>query len=209
MKVFEIFLDLELKRKNNAFALKCIKESVDDNILPLISEAKTTKEALNTLERSFVVRWSIEVVEEAREEHIDAHEPHCAQPQVDENLVIPTTKLADDNMMIPATKLADENLVILAIELVDENLMNPTTKLTDESLVNRATELVDDSEAAIEAINAMVNTTINIVDVKFDEECLANDEWLQVMQKKHHIDMMLFSEKIPLESVEDNLFVAT
>lgn len=37
------FLDLEVKRKNDAFALKCIKEFVDDNILPLISEAKTAK----------------------------------------------------------------------------------------------------------------------------------------------------------------------
>jgi len=30
-----------------------------------------------------------------------------------------------------------------------------------------------------------------------------------MMQQKHHIDMMLFGEKIPLEIVEDNLFVAT
>jgi len=39
-----------------------------------------------------------------------------------------------------------------------------------------------------------VNQAINIADVKFDEENLANDEWLQVMQQKHHIDTMLFGE---------------
>ena len=57
----------------------------------------------------------------------------------------------------------------------------------------------------------MVNPTINIVDVNFDEELLVNDKWLQVMQQKHHIGMMLFGEIIPLEfenQVEDNLFAA-
>jgi len=43
--MFEILLDLEVKRKNDAFALKCIKESINDIILLLISEAKTAKEA--------------------------------------------------------------------------------------------------------------------------------------------------------------------
>lgn len=49
----------------------------------------------------------------------------------------------------------------------------------------------------------MVNTSINISDVTFDEELLGKDEWLQVMQQKHHIDMMLFGE-----TVEGNLFAA-
>lgn len=93
----------------------------------LISKFKTTKEAWNTLERSFGVRGSTEVedeggpiasnlqrdvkfveshyaqpqvddvceeVVEAREEQVDAHEPQCAQPQVDEDLVNPTREFS-------------------------------------------------------------------------------------------------------------------
>jgi len=82
-----------------------------------------------------------------------------------------------------------------------EGLMNPTTELADESLVNLTTELVEDNETAIGAVYAKVNEAINIANVKFDEDNLANDEWLQVMQQKHHIDMMLFGE-----AVEDNMF---
>ena len=59
--MFEIFLDLEIKRQKDAYALRCIKESVDDSILPLISDAKTAKEAWDTLERCFGTRGSIEV----------------------------------------------------------------------------------------------------------------------------------------------------
>lgn len=80
------------------------------------------------------------------------------------------------------------------------------------NLVSPATKLADDSETAIGAFNVMVNPTINIVDVKFDEELLAKYEWLQLMQQKHDIDMMLFSEKKPLESetqVEDTLFAVS
>lgn len=44
--------------------MKCIKESVDENILPLISYVKTSKEAWDTLERSFGVSGSIEVEDE-------------------------------------------------------------------------------------------------------------------------------------------------
>ena len=114
--------------------------------------------------------------------------------------------------MILATKLADEGLVNPTTELVDECLVNLATQLTDESLLNRAMELAEDNEIAIGEINAMMNPTINIVDVNFDEELLANGEWLQIMQQKHHIDMMLFGEITPLESAnqeEDNLFAAT
>jgi len=60
--MYEYFLkELEVKRQNNVFALKFIKESLDENILPLISYAKTTKEAWDTLERIFGVRGCIEV----------------------------------------------------------------------------------------------------------------------------------------------------
>ena len=77
--------------------------------------------------------------------------------------------------------------------------------------MNPTIELVDDSEALIELVNAMVNPTINIVDVNFDEDLLTNDEWLQIMQQKHHIDMM-FGEIIPLEAenqMEDNMSATT
>jgi len=46
----------------------------------------------------------------------------------------------------------------------------------------------------------MVNPTIKITDVNFDEELFANDEWLQVIQHKDHIDITLFGEIIPLET---------
>lgn len=94
-------------------------------------------------------------------------------------------------MVNPITELANDDLVILTTELADENLVNPTT------------ELGEDNETAITTINAMMNSTINILDLKFDEESLANDEWLQVMQQKHHIDMMIFGEV-----VEDELFAS-
>lgn len=57
----------------------------------------------------------------------------------------------------------------------------------------------------------MMNPTINIVDANFDEDVLTKYEWLQMIQQKHHIDMMLFGEIIPLEyenQVEDNMPVA-
>lgn len=116
-EMFEIFLDLEVKRKNDAFALICIKEYMDDNIFPLISDAKTTKEAWDTLERSFGVRGRIEVEDEGGSIAADVHwdeklvEYHYARLQVDEYLVNLATKLANENLVILATKLADEILV--------------------------------------------------------------------------------------------------
>jgi len=111
---------------------------------------------------------------------------------VDENLVILAAKLAhDNNMMISATKL------------VDESLMNRATEFANENLVNPAIELVHDGETAIRVVNDMVNLAINITDVKFDEELLANDEWLEGMQQKHYIDMMLLGE------IEEDNLVAT
>jgi len=86
--------------------------------------------------------------------------------------------------VIAATELADEYMMNLAIELVDDNLLNPTIELDDESLVKLTRELADDNETANGAINAMINPVINIFDVNFDEELLANDELLQVMQHK-------------------------
>lgn len=86
----------------------------------------------------------------------------------------------------PATELADEDLKIPVIEIADEVLMIPATKLADE----------------------MVNPMINMDDVNFDNEILANNDCLQMMQQKYDIDMMLFGEIIPLQLVEDNLFAA-
>ena len=61
-EIFEAYLkELEANKKNNAFTLKCVNECVDDNILPLIVDANTTKEYWDTLERSFGVRGSIQV----------------------------------------------------------------------------------------------------------------------------------------------------
>jgi len=76
-------------------------------------------------------------------------------------------------------------------------------------LVNPTTEIVEDSVVSIGAVNAMV--AIQFADVKFDEDLLPHDILLQTMKKKNDIDMMLFREKIPLESeikVEDNLFTS-
>ena len=90
--MFEIFLDMEIKRKKDAYALRCIKESVDESILPLISDAKTAKEAWDTLERYFGTRGSIEAKGSFEDEGgsvtIDLQrneefvETHCAQSQV-------------------------------------------------------------------------------------------------------------------------------
>ena len=85
-------------------------------------------------------------------------------------------------MIIPATEFVDDDLLIPPTELVDDVLMNPATQLANENLM---------------------------VDVHFDNEFLANDDWLQTMQQKHDIDMMLFGEIIPLQLVEDNPFAAT
>lgn len=87
-------------------------------------------------------------------------------------------------------------------------ITNDIIQLVDDNMVNPIKELANESEAAIGAVNAMVNLAINIVDVNFDEDLLTKDECLQMMQQKHHIDMMLFGATIPLESknqVEDNL----
>jgi len=44
--LFEVYLkELETKRQNNVLAFECIKGCIDDNILPLIVDAMTIKEA--------------------------------------------------------------------------------------------------------------------------------------------------------------------
>ena len=183
-----------INRQKDAYALKCIKES----ILSLISDAKTAKEAWDTLERCFgevkdeggsvaadpkrdeefveshcaqsrVDEICEEITEVAEREHEDVCEPHCTQLQVDEDLLIPATWIADEDLVIPATELVDDEMVNPAMQLVDENLM---------------------------------------VDVNFDNEFLTNDYWLQMMQQKYDIDMMLFGEITPLQLVEDNPFAA-
>lgn len=111
--------------------------------------------------------------------------------------------------MNPTTKLAYENLVNPTTE--HERLMNIATKLVD-SLVNLATKLVEENEGAIGTFYVKVCPTKNIAYVKLDEELFAHDEWLQVMQQKHHIDMMLFGEITSLEfenQMEDNMFATT
>lgn len=144
-----------------------------------------------------------EEVKEAREkEHVDAQEPHCAQPQVEANFVIPATKLAHEGLVNQTTALADEILVNWAIKLANKDLVNPAIELVDEDMVKLTTELAEDNETVIGVVYVKVNPTKNIVDVNFDEELLANDEWLQVMHQKHHINVILFCE-----TVEDNMFV--
>lgn len=55
----------------------------------------------------------------------------------------------------------------------------------------------------------MVNPTVQFVDVQLDEIMFPSDEWLQMVQQKHEIEMMLFGERDSLETenqVEENLF---
>ena len=92
--------------------------------------------------------------------------------------MIPTTVLVYEIIINSATKLVEDNLANPTKELVEDNLVKPTTELSDEILVNPAKELVDDNETTIGAVDTMVNLTKNISNIKFDEELLANDEWL-------------------------------
>jgi len=97
-------------------------------------------------------------------------------------------------------------------EHIDSSKSHLAQPQVDQDLVNPARVLDDDNEVIIGAARVMVNPTIQFVDVQFNEDQLANDEWLQMMQQKHLIDMMLFSERSPLSSenqVEDNLFGET
>ena len=86
--MFEIFLDLEIKRQKDGYALRCIKESVDESILPLISDSKTAKEGWDTLERFFGTRGSIEAKGSFGSVAVDLQrneefvESHCAQSQL-------------------------------------------------------------------------------------------------------------------------------
>ena len=48
--------------KNHTFTLKLIKECIEDNILPLIVVAKTTKDTWDIFERNFGV-WGSNKVE--------------------------------------------------------------------------------------------------------------------------------------------------
>ena len=84
-KMFQTFLDLEINRQKDAYALKCIKESVDESILPLISNAKTAKEAWDTLERCFgeVEDEGGSVAADPKRDE-EFFESHCAQSRVDE-----------------------------------------------------------------------------------------------------------------------------
>lgn len=103
----------------------------------------------------------------------------------------------------------NEYFVYRATKIAHEDLVNLATKLAHEILVNLERDLVDDSVTSIGVVNAMDNPPINIAKLNFDEELLANDEWLHVMSQKHHIGMMLFSDIISLESenqVEGSLF---
>ena len=52
----------------------------------------------------------------------------------------------------------------------------------DDHLVNTTKKVVDESEFSIGVANGMVNPAIEIFDVSFDEEELANDEPLHMMQ---------------------------
>lgn len=106
------------------------------------------------------------VKKKTENEHIIARKYHYEKLQVDENL------------MNPETELANEILAKTTTDLVDDNMVNLATMHTNENLMNLATELVDDNETAIGVINAMVNPIINIFDVDFDEELLANNEKL-------------------------------
>ena len=44
--------------------------------------------------------------------------------------------------------------------------------------MNQETKLANDNEAAIGAVNVMVNPAIQFIDIKYDEDQLARDEWL-------------------------------
>ena len=63
---------------------------MDDNILPLILDAKTAKEAWDTLERCFGARGRIEDEDKGRSIETDVQrdenfvESHYAKPQVDD-----------------------------------------------------------------------------------------------------------------------------
>ena len=60
--LFEVYLkDLEARRKNDALALKFIKDCVDDSIFPLIADAKRAKEAWGILEETFGARGVIKL----------------------------------------------------------------------------------------------------------------------------------------------------
>lgn len=48
--------------------------------------------------------------------------------------------------------------------------------------MNTTTVLADESKFFIGVANSMVNLAIEMVDVSFDEEELASDEWLPMMQ---------------------------
>ena len=150
---------------------------MDHNIFSLISDAKTTKEAWDTLERSFGVSRSIEVENEGgsittylqRDEKFV--ESHCAQPQVEYDCDKFTEEVekecinaheshyaqlqVDENLMNLATKLADENLMNPTLELADEILVILATKLANENLMNSAAKLADDN---------MVNLAIELAD---------------------------------------------
>lgn len=121
-----------------------------------------------------------EVGEERNKEHIDAREHHYAYPQVHENLMIPATNISNHDLVITTRELNADDLVIPATELVDDDLVNPTIELGDERKTT------------------MINLVINISDVKIDTQFLANYDWFS-MQKKNHINMILFTDKIQLE----------
>lgn len=56
---------------------------------------------------------------------------------------------------------------------LDENLVNLAKKLVDHNLANPAIVIFDDNEVVIGVVNVIVNPTINIVDVNFDQNMLA------------------------------------
>jgi len=73
LEMYEAFLkDLEVKKKNNAPGPKCLRECVDDIVIPLIEDAKTTNEAKKSLERNFGVS-GIYLIEDK-----EFGESHCA-----------------------------------------------------------------------------------------------------------------------------------
>ena len=146
---------------------------MDESILPLISDAKTTKEAWDTLERCFgevkdeggSVATDLkrdaeffeshcaqsqvdDVCEESVERDEEFVESHCVQSRVDdvcEESAEAAEREHEDVCEPHYTQLqVDEDLLIPATWIADEDLVIPATELADESLMKPATQLADD-----------------------------------------------------------------
>jgi len=151
-------------------ALNFIKQGLGKKFLCKVVEATTSNEAWKILEAEFGTRGTNQVKDN-----------RVVYP------VVVVLEYENEDGFVVENLHRDEGFFESHLK-VDHNVDGVLSIDIDGGLDN-----VANGEAHV-----LEDPTIEIANVKFDEEQLTCDEWLKMMQHKHLIDTLLFGERIPL-----------